>query len=209
MRGVVRRAAPPFLAVLNKFIFKGSRGEFVVLVPQGPENVLRPGLICRWQQIAKSTKFGFPWPTRSHPPAPPRPSPRAQDQVATLPLLGSFRCFELPFSRRGWPWCCIKFLFWGALEGDRLAALRRTGAARTRGWVIAGDRGSTGPPKKLTQTTVNSWTLLATNDAHTRAPSLVVPPRSKPMILTLLLLGFLRCLLPVCCRPYAGRTPCS
>ena len=45
MRGVVRRAAPPFPAVLNKFIFKGSRGEFVVLVPQGPENVLRPGLI--------------------------------------------------------------------------------------------------------------------------------------------------------------------
>ena len=78
-----------------------------------------------------------------------------------LPLLGSFRCFELPFSRRGWPWCCIKFLFWGALEGDRLAALRRTGAARTRGWVIAGDRGSTGPPKKLTQETVNSRTLLA------------------------------------------------
>ena len=104
----------------------------------------------------KSTKFGLPWPTRSHPPAPPRPTPRAQDQVATLPLSGSFRCFELPFSRRGWPWCCIKILFWGALEGDRLAALRRTGAARTRGWVIAGDRGSTGPPKKLTQKTVNS-----------------------------------------------------
>ena len=104
----------------------------------------------------KSTKFGLPWPTRSHPPAPPRPTPRAQDQVAMLPLLGSFRCFELPFSRRGWPWCCIKILFWGALEGDRLAALRRTGAARTRGWVIAGDRGSTGPPKKLTQKTVNS-----------------------------------------------------
>ena len=181
MRDVVRRAAPPFPAVLNKFIFKGSRGGFVILVPQGPENVLRPGLICRRQQIDKSTKFGLPWPTRSHPPAPPRPTPRAQDQVATLPLSGSFRCYELPFSRRGWPWCCIKFLFWGALEGDRLAALRRTGAARTRGWVIAGDRGSTGPPKKLTQTTVNSWTLLATNDAHTRAPSLVVPPRSKPI----------------------------
>ena len=161
MRGVVRRAAPPFPAVLNKFIFKGSRGEFVILLPQEPENVLRPGLICRRQQIDKSTKFGLPWPTRSHPPAPPRPSPRAQDQVATLPLLGSFRCFELPFSRRGWPWCCIKILFWGALEGDRLAALRRTGAARTRGWVIAGDRGSTGPPKKLTQETVNSRTLLA------------------------------------------------
>ena len=61
--------------------------------------------------IKKSTKFGLPWPTRSHPPAPPRPTPRAQDQVAMLPLLGSFRCFELPFSRRGWPWCCIKFLF--------------------------------------------------------------------------------------------------
>ena len=85
----------------------------------------------------KSTKFGLPWPTRSHPPAPPRPTPRAQDQVATLPLSGSFRCFELPFSRRGWPWCCTKFLFWGALEGDRLAALRRTGTVRTRGWVLS------------------------------------------------------------------------
>ena len=159
-------------------------------------------------KATKSTKFGLPWPTRSHPPAPPRPTPRAQDQVATLPLSGSFRCFELPFSRRGWPWCCIKILFWGALEGDRLAALRRTGAARTRGWVIAGDRGSTGPPKKLTQKTVNSRTLLATTDAHTRAPSLVVPPRSKPLIPTRLLLGFLR-LHPVSCRPCAVRAPCS
>ncbi|CAH0374865.1 unnamed protein product [Pelagomonas calceolata] len=88
MRGVVRRAAPPFPAVLNKFIFKGSRGEYVSLLPQEPENVLRPGLICRRQQIDKSTKFGLPWPTRSHPPAPPRPTPRAQDQVATLPLSG-------------------------------------------------------------------------------------------------------------------------
>ena len=70
-------------------------------------------------------------------PTSPSPTPRAQDQVATLPFLGSFRCFELPFSRRGWPWCCIKFLFWGALEGDRLAALRRTGTVRTRGWVLS------------------------------------------------------------------------
>ena len=70
-------------------------------------------------------------------PTSPSPTPRAQDQVATLPLSGSFRCFELPFSRRGWPWCCIKFLFWGALEGDRLAALRRTGTVRTRGWVLS------------------------------------------------------------------------
>ena len=137
MRDVVRRATPPFPAVLNKFIFKGSRGEYVSLLPQEPENVLRPGLICRRQQIDKSTKFGLPWPTRSHPPAPPRPTPRAQDQVATLPLSGSFRCYELPFSRRGWPWCCTKFLFWGALEGDRLAALRRTGTVRTRGWVLS------------------------------------------------------------------------
>ena len=65
-----------FHAVLNKFIFKGSRGGFVALVPQEPENVLRPGLICRRQQIVKSTKFGLPWPTRSHPPAPPQPRAR-------------------------------------------------------------------------------------------------------------------------------------
>ena len=76
MRDVVRRAAPPFPAVLNKFIFKGSRGEYVSLLPQEPENVLRPGLICRRQQIDKSTKFGLPWPTRSHPPAPPQPRAR-------------------------------------------------------------------------------------------------------------------------------------
>ena len=118
-------------------------------------------------------------------PTSPSPTPRAQDQVATLPLSGSFRCFELPFSRRGWPWCCIKFLFWGALEGDRLAALRRTGTVRTRGWVLSWRSGFR-PPKKLTQTNVNIWTLLATTDAHTRAPSLVVPPRSKPLILMLL-----------------------
>ena len=55
MRGVVRRAAPPFPAVLNKFIFKGSRGGFVVLVPQGPENVLRPGLMCRRQRKAQNS----------------------------------------------------------------------------------------------------------------------------------------------------------
>ena len=127
-----------------------------------------------------------------------------------LPLLGSFRCFELPFSRRGWPWCCIKILFWGALEGDRLAALRRTGAARTRGWVLAGDRGFTGPPKKLTQTTAQSWTLLAQRPAHTRAPSLVVPLwlvacdfSCVSALCRPYLLGFLRRLHPGCCRPCA------
>ena len=76
MRNVVRRATPPFPAVLNKFIFKGSRGGFVILVPQGPENVLRPGLFMPKARKFKSTKFGLPWPTRSHPPAPPQPRAR-------------------------------------------------------------------------------------------------------------------------------------
>ena len=58
MRDVVRRATPPFPAVLNKFIFKGSRGGFVILVPQGPENVLRPGLLCRRHENLKAQNSG-------------------------------------------------------------------------------------------------------------------------------------------------------
>mmetsp|Transcript_9767 Transcript_9767/g.28776 ORF Transcript_9767/g.28776 Transcript_9767/m.28776 type:complete len:297 (-) Transcript_9767:36-926(-) len=128
MRGVVRRAAPPFPAVLNKFIFKGSRGGFVVLVPQGPENVLRPGLICRRRQkFFQKHKIRVAM-ANALSPTSPSPTPRAQDQVATLPLSGSFRCFELPFSRRGWPWCCIKFLFRGVRLLRLFDGARRVGA---------------------------------------------------------------------------------
>ena len=58
MRDVVRRATPPFPAVLNKFIFKGSRGGLVILVPQGPENVLRPGLLRRRHENLKAQNSG-------------------------------------------------------------------------------------------------------------------------------------------------------